>query len=220
MTSSNRRGADGEFTTGSVLGSKSGYDEAMSSARRTNLISVDEYLAGELESNIKHEFVAGVVHAMAGASNAHNIISTNILRSLGNQLENSICREFNSDTKVRIRTASGMRFYYPDAQVVCKPNPQSESFQDEPVLIVEVLSESTRRADEEEKREYYLTIPSLCTYIMLEQATPQAIVFKRTETGFERLVFVKPDATIVIRDPELKLSFAEIYRDVEFETGN
>lgn len=192
----------------------------MSTARRTNLISVDEYLAGELVSNIKHEFVAGVVHAMAGASNAHNMISTNLLRSLGNQLEDSPCREFNSDTKVRIRAANGMRFYYPDAQVVCKPNPQSESFQDAPVLIVEVLSESTRRADEEEKREYYFTIPSLNTYVMLEQATPQAILFKRTETGFERLVYAKPDATIDISEPDLKLSLSEIYRDVEFEAGN
>ncbi len=188
----------------------------MSTARQTNLISVDEYLAGELVSNIKHEYVAGVVHAIAGASNAHNMISTNLLRSLGNQLEGSHCREFNSDTKVRIRTASGTRFYYPDAQVVCKPNSQSESFQDAPVLIVEVLSDSTRRADEEEKREYYFTIPSLNTYIMLEQATPQAIVFRRTEAGFERLVFAKRDATIEISQPELKFSLAEAYRDVEF----
>ena len=135
----------------------------MRTARQTHLISVDEYLAGELVSNIKHEYVAGVVHAIAGASNAHNMISTNLLRSLGNQLEGSPCREFNSDTKVRIRTASGTRFYYPDAQVVCKPNSQSESFQDAPVLVVEVLSDSTRRADEEEKREYYFTIPSLNT---------------------------------------------------------
>ena len=88
------------------------------------------------------------------------------------------------------------------------------------MLIVEVLSESTRRADEEEKREYYFTIPSLNTYVMLEQVTPQAIVFKRTESGFERLVYAKPDATIDISEPELKLSLAEIYRDVEFEAGN
>jgi len=189
----------------------------MSTARQPNLISVEEYLDGELASEIKHEFVAGVVHAMAGASNAHNIIATNLLRSVGNQLEDSPCREFNSDTKVRVRTASGFRFYYPDAQVVCKPNPQSDSFQDSPVVIVEVLSDSTRRTDEEEKREYYCSIASLNTYIMLEQAKAQAFVFYRTETGFERRVFDDPNAIIELSDPEMKLSLTEIYRDVEFE---
>ena len=161
----------------------------MSTARQPNLVSVDDYLAGELNSDVKHEFVAGVGHAMGGDSNAHNIIATNLLRHIGNQLENSRCREFNSDTKVRVKSSSGIRFYYPDAQVVCEPNPQTDCFQDAPVLIVEVLSDSTRRTDEEEKRESYLTIPSLNTYIMLEQAIPQAILFRRTETGFERQIF-------------------------------
>ena len=120
----------------------------MSTARQPDLVSVDDYLAGELNSDVKHEFVAGVVHAMAGVSNAHNMISTNLLRHIGNQLENSPCREFNSDTKVRVKTSGGVRFYYPAAQVVCKPNPQTDSFQDSPVLVVEVLSASTRRTDE------------------------------------------------------------------------
>ena len=189
----------------------------MSTSRQPNLVSVDDYLAGELESNLKHEFVSGVVHAMAGASNAHNMIATNLLRHIGNQLEDSPCREFNSDTKVRVKTPSGLRFYYPDAQVVCKPNPQTDSFQDSPVLIVEVLSDSTRRTDEEEKRESYCTIPSLNTYVMLEQAKPQAILFHRTETGFDRQVLDIPDAVIEIRDLKIKLSLTDIYRDVKFE---
>ena len=195
------------------------YNRVMSPARNPDLISVDEYLAGELVSNIKHEFVTGVVHAMTGGTVAHSIISTNVLAVLRKQLQESPCREFNSDMKVRIRTAQGFRFYYPDAQVVCQSNPQSDLFQDAPVLVVEVLSDSTRRTDEEEKRESYFTIPALNTYIMLEQATTQAIVFIRTETGFERLAYSDPDAVIELSDPPMKLSLAEIYRDVEFESG-
>ena len=191
----------------------------MSTTRQPNLVSVEDYLAGELVSDIKHEFVVGVVHAMAGASNAHNMIATNLLRHIGNQLENSPCREFNSDTKVRVKTTNGLRFYYPDAQVVCTPNPQTDSFQDSPVLIVEVLSDSTRRTDEEEKRESYLTISSLNTYVMLEQVKPQAILSRRTETGFERQVFDTPDAIIKLRDLEIELSLGTIYSDVKFESG-
>ncbi len=189
----------------------------MSTARKIDLISVQEYLAGEQVSDVKHEYVGGTVHAMVGATIAHNIIATNVLGALREQLKDSPCREFNSDMKVRIRTASGIRFYYPDAQMVCQSNPQTETFQDSPVLIIEVLSDSTRRVDEEEKKENYLTIPSLYAYVMLEQYAPQAVVHRRTATGFERLACQQPDSAIDLPEIGVELSFAELYRDVVFE---
>jgi len=188
----------------------------MSTAREFNLISIDDYLAGELVANVKHEYVAGVIYAMVGATNAHNIIATNLLSLAGNQLTNSPCREFNSDTKVRINTQSGTRFYYPDAQIVCQPNPQSDTFQDTPTVIFEVLSDSTRRTDEGEKKDSYLSIPSLSAYVMIEQETRASVVFRRIGNGFERLVFDKPDSIIQLYDPNIELPFDGIYRDVEF----
>lgn len=189
----------------------------MSTARKRDLISVDQYLNSEIASPIKNEYVAGAVYAMTGGTVAHSIISTNALALLRNQLADSSCREYNSDMKVRIRTPQGLRFYYPDAQVVCQSNPQTESFQDSPVLIVEVLSDSTRRIDEEEKRDAYLNIPSLNVYILLEQRHAHATVYHRTETGFERLVFDNLDSTIKSSDPSMSLPLHEIYRDIEFE---
>src|SRR6202049_440653 len=117
----------------------------MSAAKKLNLVSVEEYLAGELISPIKHEYLGGVVYAMAGARNVHNVIAGNVFAALHARLRGRPCRPFNSDTKVRIRLPTHVRFYYPDASVTCRPNPPTDSFQDEPAVIVEVLSSRTRR---------------------------------------------------------------------------
>ena len=132
----------------------------MTAVKKLDLVSEEDYLAGELASPIKHEYVDGVVYAMAGARNVHNIIAGNTFVALSNRLRGKRCRPFNSDTKIRIRRAKLRRFYYPDASVVYRPNPQDDSFQDEPVVIFEVLSRKTRRQEEGEKKDAYLTIPS------------------------------------------------------------
>src|SRR5688500_9697909 len=117
----------------------------MSAAKKLDPITIEDYLAGELISPIKHEYLGGVVYAMAGARNMHNLIATNTLVALGTRLRGKSCRPYNSDTKIRVRLATQTRFYYPEVSVVCRPNPQDDSFQDEPVVIVEVLSRKTRR---------------------------------------------------------------------------
>src|SRR5438477_10931524 len=100
----------------------------MSAALKWNLISVEDYLAGELISPVKHEYIAGVVYAMAGARNSHTLIASNTLLALGTRLKGKRCRAYNSDMKVRVRLPTHVRFYYPDASVLCRPNPQSHSF--------------------------------------------------------------------------------------------
>src|SRR5262249_6108241 len=107
----------------------------MSAAKKLDLVSVEDYLAGELISPIKHEYVGGVVYAMAGARNVHNLIKGNAFGSLHAQLRGHRCRPFDSDTKIRIRLPTQVRFYYPDVSVICRPNPQSDSFQDEPAAL-------------------------------------------------------------------------------------
>src|SRR5438067_643283 len=139
----------------------------MSAAKKLNLISVDDYLAGELKSPSKHEYLGGVIYAMAGARNLHNLIASNALVALGSRLRGRLCRAFNSDTKVRVRLPAHVRFYYPEVSVVCRPNSPTESFQDEPAVIIEVLSRATRRIDEGEKKDAYLTIPSLSVYLLV-----------------------------------------------------
>src|ERR1700736_3075580 len=93
------------------------------------LVSLDDYLARELVSPIKHEYLGGVIYAMAGARNAHNLIASICLGALRGKR----CRPYTSDTKIRLRLPHQVRFYYPAVSVICRPNPQSNSFQDEPV---------------------------------------------------------------------------------------
>jgi Uma2 family endonuclease len=188
----------------------------MSAVKKLDLISVEDYLAGEPVSPIKHEYLGGVVYAMAGARNAHNIIATSTLGSLHGRLRGKRCRPFNSDTKIRVRLPFHVRFYYPDASVIRRPNPQGDSFQDEPAVILEVISRKTRRIDQGEKKDAYQTIPSLCVYVLLEQEYPAATVFRRTEQGFVREVYEGLDAVIPLAEIETELPLAEVYDGVEF----
>jgi Uma2 family endonuclease len=189
----------------------------MTAAEKLELISVEDYLAGELNSTAKHEYLGGMVYAMAGASNRHNAIAGNLFAALHSRLRGKKCRPFNSDTKIRLRLPTHWRFYYPDASVVCRPNPPDDSFQDEPAAIFEVMSEATRRIDEGEKRDAYLTIPSLHAYVLLEQNKAAAIVYRRTEQGFSREIYTGLDACISLDEIDSQLPLAEAYEGVEFE---
>ena len=188
----------------------------MTAAKKLNLISIEDYLAGELVSQVKHEYLGGVVYAMAGARNAHNAIATNITVAIGARLRGQKCRPYNSDTKVRVRLPTQWRFYYPDGMVVCRQNPPDDSFQDDPVVIFEVLSNSTRRTDQGEKKDAYLTIPALSVYAIVEQDCAKVIIYRRTDDGFVPEVYESLEAVIPLHEVNAELPLAEIYADVEF----
>lgn len=190
----------------------------MTAVRKLDAISVADYLAGEEISRQKHEYIDGTVHAMAGASNRHNRIASNGLGILINQLRGKPCEPFNSDTKVRIEFADHTRFYYPDVMVVCHPNPPGEHFQDHPVVIIEVLSESTRRIDLEEKSKAYLAIPSLKVLVLAESDRPLATVYRcALEGGFGIERHAGLDAIISLPEIAASLPLAELYERVIFE---
>jgi Uma2 family endonuclease len=126
------------------------------------------------------------------------------------------CRPYNADAKIRPRLPTQVRIYYPDASVVCRPNPQTDSFQDEPAVLFEVLSKRTRRIDGGEKKDAYLTIPSLCAYVLVEQETPAVVVFRRTEKGFVREVYQRLEAVLPLDENGIGMPLAEIHEAVEF----
>lgn len=133
----------------------------MSSAEKPDFVDVASCLEGERSAETKHEYVDGWIRAMSGASNRHNRIATNALSVLGDRLKGKPCQAFNSDTKVKIRRGMATWFYYPDALVVCDENPQDDHFQPSPVLVVEVLSKSTRAIDLDEKLTHNATRGSM-----------------------------------------------------------
>jgi Uma2 family endonuclease len=169
-----------------------------------------------LKSELKHEYLGGYVYAMAGGRVAHNRIATNTTVALGSRLQGKPCQPYNSDMKIRVQLASHTRFYYPDVSVVCDSNPADVSYQDRPVVIVEVLSRDTRRTDQTEKKDSYLTIPTLCAYLLVEQETARITVYRRSEQGFVEEVYLGLETVIPLAAIESELPLKEVYSGVEF----
>jgi Uma2 family endonuclease len=174
-------------------------------------ISVEDYLAGELLSDTKHEYDDGEVVAMSGASKNHERIKGNITAALHVHLRGKPCESFSSDLKVKV----GQYLFYPDTMVVCEDTSTHEYYAETPVLIVEVLSKSTRRRDETLKRRLYQTIPTLLEYVLIEQDIVDVEVCRRSEGWVSNHYFLGDD--VPFQSVDLNLSVAEIYARVDNE---
>jgi len=174
-----------------------------------NTLTQQEYLAGELASEIKHEYIAGQVYAMAGVSKNHDRITGNILRQLGNHLEGSPCEVFASDIKVK----AGADFFYPDVMVVCDDQTANEYYTEYPVIIVEVLSKSTRKTDHSSKRMAYLTIPTLQEYVLIEQDFVDIEVVRKSQ-NWQSFHYFLGDA-VTFKSINVALAVEAIYQRVQ-----
>jgi Uma2 family endonuclease len=174
-------------------------------------ISEDEYLQGELISDIKHEYIDGHVYAMAGASKNHERITGNFFSEFRSMLRSTPCEPFASDLKVK--TARG--FFYPDVMVVCKDTSTNEYYAETPVIIVEVLSKSTRRLDETTKRTAYQAISTLQEYVLIEQDFVDVEICRRSQGWVSEHYFMGD--TITFESVGLVLPVEEIYYRVENE---
>jgi Uma2 family endonuclease len=132
---------------------------------RQNWISPEEYLAGELISDMKHEYIDGEVYAMTGTSINHGRIISVMMRLLGNHLANTPCDVFAADIKVKAQN----NFFYPDLIVDCQKLNGEVYVTEAPLIIVEVLSKSTRKLDQTLKRLAYQSLSSLQEYVLIEQ---------------------------------------------------
>lgn len=186
----------------------------MGATGKGELCSIDEYLLRERGSTVKHEYVNGQVFAMSGARADHNLLSVNAIASLKQALRGKPCRPFNSDMKVRISSSFGSRFYYPDLQVTCSPVAPDAVYLDEPVIILEVTSRSTRRLDLGEKREAYLTIPSLSVYLIADPGQPLVTAWRRGETGFTLEHHDTLEGIIPLPEIGVSLAMADLYDGV------
>jgi len=180
------------------------------------IISVEDYLSGELIAETKHEYLGGVVHAMAGGKIRHQKAAGNIYFQFRNALESKPCQPFNSDMKVRIELPEQTRFYYPDVMVVCDSLDDDEAYQDKPVVVVEVLSESTRRADMCEKREAYRAISTLRVMLIVDPERPHVTVDRRCANGgFETEFYTALDQVIPLPEISAELRLADVYAGLE-----
>ena len=148
-----------------------------------NLLTVEEYLKSEQDGEIRHEYVAGQIFAMAGASEEHNLIVGNIFALLRPHLRGSSCRAFVSDMKVKVKAQKADIFYYPDLLVTCDPNDRERYFKTNPNLIVEVLSDYTETTDKRENRINYQTIDSLQEYVLVSQDEIKVEIYRKDNKG-------------------------------------
>ena len=193
----------------------------MSTAGQRDYYSSESYLDAEATSPDKNEFVNGYLRAMSGATVRHNQVAANLLGLLWSNLNRSKCKAFTSDMKIRIRRESMTWFYYPDASVVCESNRPSEVFQDKPVLVIEILSPSTRSIDLDEKLSNYLSIDSLQMYLILEQDRADAVAYRRSNAVassdlFVRECYVGLGARIELPFLGFEIRLLDIYSGVEF----
>jgi Uma2 family endonuclease len=144
------------------------------SSQRTTFVSPEEYLAQERLAERKSEYFQGEVFAMSGASPRHVSIVTNLVGNLWQQLGGKPCQVYSTDLRLRV-TPAGL-YTYPDVVVVCGDAQFAEEQKDtllNPVLIVEVLSESTEDYDRGRIFQHYRTLPSLLEYLTIAQDEPR-----------------------------------------------
>ncbi|AHE98262.1 Uma2 family endonuclease [Thioalkalivibrio paradoxus] len=175
-------------------------------------LSVDEYLAGELVSETRHEYLGGEVYAMVGASDRHGLIAGNLFAALRPRLRGTPCQLFMADMKLRVRVAGDTAFYYPDLLLSCDPEDRETYYRTRPCLVVEVLSETTERIDRREKLYAYTAIPTLQEYLLLSQDRVEAELRRRAGDGWEVHRITEGHVSLTCLGLEVPLSI--IYEDV------
>lgn len=178
-------------------------------------ISVEDYLTGEKDSPVKHEYVDGYIYAMAGASKRHNRIAINLTRRLDEHLEGQSCEVFIGDMKVYV---SPTIYYYPDVVVACDPPDGDEYTSHQPILIIEVLSASTAKTDRREKLRNYRNLPGLLEYVMVAQDRVRIETWRRREGDEWEIEFLtRLDDTLELESVGLSVSVAQVYRNVRLD---
>lgn len=176
--------------------------------------SYEEYLAYERDSEMKHEYEAGRILAMAGGSLRHNALASRVSAALENARKPG-CVAFQSDQRVRI-LATG-RTTYPDASMVCGPIDRDPADATgatitNPTLIVEVLSPSTEEDDRGTKWQHYQLMPSLQEYVLVSQSSARVERFRRLPSGAWEYREVRDGALQLLEGATLEL--ARLYGDL------
>jgi Uma2 family endonuclease len=183
----------------------------------TKLLSSKEYLAIERAAEAKSEYYDGEMILMAGASRQHNLIVANIVRALGNKLERRPFEVYPSIMRVKVPDAR--RYFYPEASVACGDLQFEDKEVDtllNPILIVEVFSESTESYDRVRKFDNYRKIPSLKEYLLISQYEYKAMLYTRQADGkWSLMEATDPDAVLKLSSVNCKLTLSELYNKVK-----
>ena len=174
-------------------------------------MTLDEFLAWEERQELRYEFDGFRPVAMTGGSYAHDTIAMNLARELGNRLRGKPCQPHGSNLKIRTHTT----VRYPDAYVSCGSYRPDSKLARDPVVIFEVLSDSTERTDLVAKNHEYAALPSVRRYVILEQNRIGGLVFERVgEDWIGHLL--RPGAVLHMPEIGIELPLADLYDRIAF----
>lgn len=184
-------------------------------------ITREEYLTQERAAEYKSEYLDGEVVAMTGASREHNLIATNIIISLGQQLKGRPCELYPSDMRVFIPATN--KYTYPDVVAVCVEPQFEDSYVDtllNPVLIIEVLSDSTEAYDRGKKFRDYRSVASLAEYILVSQDESRIEQYRRQADGSWQLTEKRfLEDAVELEAIESRLILRDVYDKVSLPRG-
>jgi Uma2 family endonuclease len=193
----------------------------------------EEYLALEREADERHEYIDGMIYAMAGESPEHGKVSVNLIRIVSTHLLDRDCDLFTKDMKVRSgplpksRLSTKGLYSYPDLVVICGEMKFLDEYQDvliNPTAIIEVLSDSTEEFDHKQKfPRYQQCLPTLADYLLVSQNQPLIELFHRPSPRSARWEYLPVSGlTGRLTIPSIKcpLQLVDVYRRVKFPVAS
>ena len=185
----------------------------MPQARIKTAFTAEDYLAWEERNPGKHEYLAGEIFAMSGATDAHVTITLNLATLLRAHVRGSPCRVYMADMKLRVETADA--FFYPDLLVTCAPEDHASSrFKRQPTVVVEVLSATTAAFDRGQKFAIYRQLPSLREYVLIEQDRMSVECYRRDDQNRWVLQAYGPGETVTLTILDFSAAIETLYEDV------
>ena len=181
--------------------------------QKSSRMTFDEYLAFEETSTVRHELIGGVLFAMTGGTDTHNLIAGNLFLHIAGPLIGK-CQTFQGQMKLRVTHLPDSDGYYPDIMVTCSPTDRDKLYRSQPVLLIEVLSPTTARFDRGEKRLNYLQIPSLLEYVLVSQDVPRAEIMRRRNAWATEDLDMND--TLVLESVGLTIPVSAIYQTITF----
>ncbi len=176
------------------------------------IYTVDEYLELELASEVKHEFVDGILIEMPGESKRANEIAGNIYIALRQGVKGKPYKVYNHD--VKLRTVPGRRYRYPDIMVVPADDTEHTHVANRALVTVEVTSENSSGVDHDEKFHEYVGMPSVECYLIVSQAEVLVEVYQRTGTKWEYAFYTELTDSFTLHALGLTVNVAEVYEGV------
>ena len=175
--------------------------------------TVEEYFVLLEANETTLEYIDGTIYDMPGATDEHNQIIPNITIALGNQLRGSKCSLRSSTMQVRVDET---KYVFPDLSVVCgKAQLDNDNLTLlNPIVVAEVISPSSVRYDRITKRAFYQAIPSVRTYLIVEQRRVHVELHTRLEDGWALQEYSDMDDKLVIESVNCELALAEVYAGV------